>query len=121
MARRGLPDRLVLEFAELEIDLLLFAVAYEREVNGLVRTDPGDLARKIAAVLNACLAERVITSPDLRPAFAAGLPACASATSAPVALSRPRLSAMSAVKVWTCTPSQPRSTCPLVLSCWTTP
>src|SRR4030088_814858 len=37
-----------------------------------------------------------ITSPDLMPAFAAGLPACGSATRAPSARFRPRLSAISA-------------------------
>ena len=41
IARRRLPDRLVLEFAELESDLLLFAVPLERKLDGLVRTDPG--------------------------------------------------------------------------------
>src|SRR5262249_53983551 len=45
----------------------------------------------------------VITSPAATPAFAAGLSVCGSATSAPSAFLRLRLSAISAVTGWTCT------------------
>ena len=58
----------------------------------------------------------VITSPDSMPALAAGPFACGSATSAPSAFLRPRLSAMSAVTGWIWTPIQPRLTEPLSLS-----
>src|SRR5262252_5371744 len=54
------------------------------------------------------------------PALAAGLSFCGSDTSAPVACFRPRLSAMSGVTVWICTPIQPRVTLPLSRSCATT-
>ena len=58
----------------------------------------------------------VITSPDSMPALAAGPLACGSATSAPSAFFRPRLSAISAVTGWIWTPIQPRLTEPLSLS-----
>src|SRR5207302_1548053 len=61
-----------------------------------------------------------ITSPDLMPALAAGLPSCGSATSAPLACFMPRLSAMSAVTGWICTPIHPRVTLPPSLSWLTT-
>ena len=58
----------------------------------------------------------VMTSPDSMPALAAGPLACGSATSAPSAFFRPRLSAISGVTGWICTPIQPRLTEPLSLS-----
>ena len=58
----------------------------------------------------------VITSPDWMPAFTAGLSTCGSATRAPSAFLRPRLSATSAVTGWICTPIHPRVTAPLSLS-----
>ncbi len=58
----------------------------------------------------------VITSPLLIPAEAAGEFFSTSATSAPPALFRPRLSAMSCDTAWICTPIQPRVTTPFVLS-----
>ena len=62
-----------------------------------------------------------MTSPALTPALAAGLPACGSDTRAPPACLRPSASATSAVTGWICTPSQPRVTWPLSLSCAMTP
>ena len=59
----------------------------------------------------------VITSPDWMPAFAAGLLGCGSATSAPSAFFSPRLSAISCVTCWICTPIQPRVTFPPFSSC----
>src|SRR5262249_60790056 len=61
----------------------------------------------------------VITSPAAMPALAAGLLACGSATSAPCDFLRPRLSAISAVTGWVCTPIHPRLTTPLSFS-WAT-
>ena len=54
------------------------------------------------------------------PALTAGPSGCGSATSAPSAFFRPRLSAMSAVTGWICTPIHPRVTEPLSLSWLTT-
>ena len=53
------------------------------------------------------------------PAFIAGLSFCGSATSAPALFFRQRLSAISGVTGWICTPIQPRVTVPLSLS-WAT-
>ena len=61
----------------------------------------------------------VMTSPDWMPALAAGPSDCGSATSAPSAFFSPRLSAMSALTGWICTPIHPRVTSPLSLS-WVT-
>ena len=60
------------------------------------------------------------TSPCLRPASAAGLPAVTAATSAPCCPCRPRLAAIAGVISWICTPSQPRLTLPCSWSCATT-
>ena len=60
-----------------------------------------------------------MTSPATMPALAAGPFGCGSATSAPSAFFRPRLSAISGVTGWICTPIQPRVTVPLSLS-WAT-
>src|ERR1043166_6029469 len=54
------------------------------------------------------------------PALTAGLSVCGSATSAPSAAFRPRLSAMSALTGWICTPIHPRVTEPFSLSWGTT-
>ena len=61
-----------------------------------------------------------MTSPIFTPALAAGELAVSLATSAPEAFLTPRLSAMSGVTGWISTPSQPRATAPLSLSCCTT-
>ena len=62
-----------------------------------------------------------MTSPDLMPAFAAGPSGCGSETSAPRASLSPRLSAISWVTCWICTPIHPRLTLPFSLSWVTTP
>src|SRR5256714_958190 len=77
------------------------------------------LARSRASLISWPFTE-VITSPDWMPAFTAGPSACGSATSAPSAFLRPRLSAMSALTGWICTPIHPRVTAPLSLSLVTT-
>src|SRR5260221_566870 len=59
-------------------------------------------------------------SPALMRAFWAGLSDCGSATRAPRAFFRPRLSAISAVTGWIWTPIQPRVTAPWSFSCATT-
>ncbi len=59
----------------------------------------------------------VITSPALTPAFAAGLPASTSPTSAPVVPLRPSDSARAGVMLWIVTPSLPRRTSPFSISC----
>src|SRR5262249_3611330 len=73
------------------------------------------LARSLASLTGVPLTA-VITSPAMIPALAAGPFACGSATSAPSEALRPRLSAISAVTGWICTPIQPRLTLPLSLS-----
>src|SRR5262249_5673574 len=66
------------------------------------------LARSRAS-LTAWPLTAVMTSPERMPALAAGLSACGSVTSAP---SVPRVSAMSVVARWICTPRQPRLNLP---------
>ena len=60
-----------------------------------------------------------MTSPDLMPAASAGLSGWTMATSAPLSDLSDRLSAISLVIGWIWTPSSPRSTRPLSLSCAT--
>jgi hypothetical protein len=59
-------------------------------------------------------------SPASSPAFSAGPPSVTPATSAPMARSMPRLSAISSVTSWMRTPSQPRRVSPNSVSCWMT-
>ena len=76
------------------------------------------LARSLAS-FTALPLTAVMTSPAMMPALAAGPFSCGSETSAPCGALRPRLSAISAVTGWICTPIQPRVTLPLSLS-WAT-
>ena len=62
----------------------------------------------------------VTTSACRMPARAAGLSGATSATSTPDAFSMPRLSAISGVRAWRETPSQPRETLPSSMSSATT-
>src|SRR5262245_43817759 len=110
---------LLRQLAEGDRQRLRLALAQQRELGGGARRHCADLLGEIAASLTASPFTDVITSPATMPALAAGLSACGSAMSAPSSFLRPRLSAMSAVTGWICTPSHPRVTAPLSLS-WAT-
>ena len=71
-----------------------------RTISSLIE-EPGAMApmrlARSRASLTVLPSTETITSPALMPALTAGLPACGSATSAPSAFCRPRVSAMSSV------------------------